>query len=48
MRALLNLGFGCVLAVGCASPSPPPKPSPYRYLHTAPLLALGAHEKELP
>lgn len=47
MRALLILGFGCVLAVGCASPSPP-KPSPYRYLHTAPLLTLGAHKKELP
>jgi hypothetical protein len=30
MRALLVLGLGCVLVVGCASPSPPPKPSPYR------------------
>jgi hypothetical protein len=43
LLALLGL-----LVVGCASPSPPKKPSPYRYAHTAPLLALGAHRKELP
>jgi hypothetical protein len=39
--ALLGL-----LVVGCASPSPTKKPSPYRYPHTAPLHALGAHRKE--
>lgn len=48
MQPFLILGFGCVLVIGCASPSPPPKPSPYRYAHTAPLLTLGAYEKELP
>jgi|GEM_PF-3576057 len=37
-----------MLVVGCASPSPPKKPSPYRYTTNAPLLALGAHGKELP
>jgi uncharacterized lipoprotein YmbA len=36
-----------VLLVGCASPAPK-KPSPYRYPTHAPLLALGAHRKELP
>jgi hypothetical protein len=34
-----------VFVVGCASPSPK-KPSPYRYITTAPMLALGAHRKE--
>lgn len=48
MREFFILGLGCVLVVGCASPSPPSKPSPYRYKHTAPLLTLGAYEKELP
>ena len=36
-----------MLVVGCASPSPKKKPSPYRYITTAPLLTLGALEKEL-
>ncbi|HVB55497.1 MAG TPA: hypothetical protein VNE63_03565 [Candidatus Acidoferrales bacterium] len=48
MRGFLILGLGCVLVIGCASPSPPQKPSPYRYAQIAPLLTLGAYEKELP
>lgn len=43
MHALLILGFGCLLVLGCTSPAPPKKPSPYRYTTHASLLRLGAH-----